>query len=522
MLKFSPQICILAAGSGTRMGHLGKILNKALLPLNEKAVISHIIEKFPADSEFVVAVGYKSEQVKAYLQLAHPEHKFVFVDVKNYDGPGSGPGHSLLCCREVLRDMFYMIAADTLWSEDIRAFGVEQSWMATGGSQSAVNSNYCNLIVEQDRIVEMYDKVAATDKRARPFAGLAFVKDSALFWRGLSADRNQGERQVSAGFAEIMGARPVLARAITWMDVGTIEKYQAEAVKDLKYDFSKTDEMFYKLNGRVIKFFADASVAENRVKKARLNQKAFPEIVGCEASFYAYSYQPGETLYVHNSPETFAKLLDWLCQNLWRPHAAAESDIKKMCHRFYEIKTEERLKKYSIKYPIGEPQIINGNKIPSAAQLLKGLNWDELFKGEPFFIHGDLQPDNIIFDAVTEKFLLLDWRQDFAGETAFGDLYYDFAKLWAGLCLDYSRIKQNDFTYIEDSGTSCRFTVPGHPYKAENALVLAEFIERRGYSLKKVKLLAALIFLNMSPLHHNPFDKMLHALGREMLFNELQ
>lgn len=522
MVKLNPQICILAAGSGTRMAHYGKILNKALLPLKDKAIISHIIDKFPADSDFVVAVGYKSEQVKAYLRLAHPEQKFTFVDVENYNGIGSGPGHSLLCCREVLRDSFYMVAADTLWSEDIQEFGIEHNWMATGTFDTTESSNYCNLIVEQGRVVEMYDKVSVTDKRARPFAGVAFVKDSALFWQGLAADCNQGERQVSAGFAKLVDKQPLHAHAITWMDVGTIEKYQAEAAKDLKYDFSKTDEMFYKLNGRIIKFFADASVTQNRVKKARLNQTVFPQIIGCEASFYAYSYQPGETLYVHPAPETFTKLLHWLSQNLWKPHAVADSAVKEMCHRFYEIKTEERLKKYSIKYPIGEPQVINGNKIPAAAQLLKGLDWDELFRGEPFFIHGDLQPDNIIFDVANEKFLLLDWRQDFAGETAFGDLYYDFAKLWAGLCLDYSRIKQNDFQYTEDTDNTCRFTVPSHPYRNENQRILSKFIEDNGYSLEKTKILMALIFLNMSPLHHNPFDRMLHALGREMLFHELK
>jgi len=36
-----------------------------------------------------------------------------------------------------------------------------------------------------------------------------------------------------------------------------------------------------------------------------------------------------------------------------------------------------------------------------------------------------------------------------------------------------------------------------------------------------VKILVALIYLNMSPLHHYPFDKMLYSLGRDLLYTEL-
>ena len=42
MKKF--KVCILAAGVGSRMGELSQYVNKAILPINYKAVISHIIE----------------------------------------------------------------------------------------------------------------------------------------------------------------------------------------------------------------------------------------------------------------------------------------------------------------------------------------------------------------------------------------------------------------------------------------------------------------------------------------------
>ena len=83
------KVCILTAGRGTRMGEFTHFVNKAILPIDYKAVISHIILKFPKNTDFVIAVGHLSSQVKEYLRLAHPDIKVQFVLVENYSGIGS-------------------------------------------------------------------------------------------------------------------------------------------------------------------------------------------------------------------------------------------------------------------------------------------------------------------------------------------------------------------------------------------------------------------------------------------------
>ena len=60
------KLCILAAGRGTRNRSITG-LHKALLPIENKAVISHIIECVSESTEIIIAVGYKSEQVKSYI-----------------------------------------------------------------------------------------------------------------------------------------------------------------------------------------------------------------------------------------------------------------------------------------------------------------------------------------------------------------------------------------------------------------------------------------------------------------------
>ena len=65
-LSYNFKFCILAAGRGTRNNDV-KGLHKALLPLENKPIISHIVDKLDKKVEVVIAVGYKSEQIKAYM-----------------------------------------------------------------------------------------------------------------------------------------------------------------------------------------------------------------------------------------------------------------------------------------------------------------------------------------------------------------------------------------------------------------------------------------------------------------------
>ena len=92
------KVCILAAGLGSRS--FNTEINKALLPINNKAVLSHIIDNFDIQQKFVIALGHKANQVQEYLKHAHPKNKFEFVIINKYFGPGSGPGYSLLQCKK--------------------------------------------------------------------------------------------------------------------------------------------------------------------------------------------------------------------------------------------------------------------------------------------------------------------------------------------------------------------------------------------------------------------------------------
>ena len=113
------RVVIPTAGIGSRLESKTKNLNKSLVSISNRPILSHLIDQFPANTEFVIALGYKGQLVKDYLQLAYPNRIFYFVKVNPFEGIGSGLGYSLLCCKKFLQEPFIFSSCDTLVKEEI-------------------------------------------------------------------------------------------------------------------------------------------------------------------------------------------------------------------------------------------------------------------------------------------------------------------------------------------------------------------------------------------------------------------
>ena len=86
-----------------------------------------MIEQFPGDCEFVIALGHKGNLVREYLELAHPDRQFIFQHVVPFEGKGSGLGLSLLFCEKYLQQPFIFLSCDTLVKEQIIV--PDHNWM---------------------------------------------------------------------------------------------------------------------------------------------------------------------------------------------------------------------------------------------------------------------------------------------------------------------------------------------------------------------------------------------------------
>lgn len=509
-------VCILAAGKGTRMGTLTKHLNKAILPYGKKAIISHIIDMFPKDYQFVIALGYEKEKTQTYITMAHPDINITFVEVNNYNGINSGPGYSLSLCKEQIPGSFYFVACDTLWEEiDLNS---QNDWFGVSTVPVEESHNYCNFEINNDIIMNIHDK-EIYKPNCKSFIGLGYIKNYNEFWIALSnSNKNiMNEIQVSFGISALLPFAPE-AKEIKWTDLGTYDKY-VNSLKTIEdFNFSKPEESLYIINDRVIKFFANPELAAKRVTRSKTKSNIFPETSSAQHGFYYYPLVSGNTLYKYCTPKLFRQLLEFLDKNLWSQVTVDDNKFLTTCEKFYKTKTEERLKLYLNKYNEG-PLVINGIDVPSITILSNKIPWDNIYNGLPVIFHGDLQFDNILYNKTEDKFTLLDWRQDFGGEVEFGDLYYDLAKLNGGLNLQYDLIKKGLFYYEETDEQIIDYAK--RLLSDEYIKILKQFANSKGLDWHKIEMITAIIYLNMSPLHEYPFDKLLFALGKLKLHQEL-
>ncbi len=522
------KVCILAGGIGSQMGELTRSIHSSILPINFKAAISYIIEKFPKQVEIVLALGHKKETVMDYLTLAHNDRRFTFVQSEKYAGPGTGPGHALLECKSHLQCPFIFVTSDTIVLEDIPE--PNENWF--GIAPVKETERYCTVKIKNNLIYQLDDKIKTDNKFA--FIGLAGVRDYEHFWNALENNKEpiKGQIQVSNGFKSLIENK-LVPTAFTWFDTGTLESYKETNENfsggEKRFDFSKGNEFIYFVNGKVIKYFADKSITENRYKRSKNLKGLCPEIEGMQGNFYAYKKLDGQVMYNVLNRQLVKDFLVWLKTSLWKKSELSNEEaerFKATCEQFYKEKTFERLKKFYDKTNLADDwNIINGVQVPPLNELLKKIDWNFITDGIPTNFHGDLQFDNILVtrNAANSlpKFVILDWRQDFGGSVDHGDLYYDLAKMYGGVNISYQIIKKGGFTF-DMSGQSVYYN-----YTIGNDLLDAkeeceEFIVKNGFDLKKVKLITALVFLNMAPLHQAPFDMMLYHMGKLKLYTALK
>ena len=132
--------------------------------------------------------------------------------------------------------------------------------------------------------------------------------------------------------------------------------------------------------------------------------------------------------------------------------------------------------------------------------------------GVPVRFHGDLHFENILCTNDQESpFFLLDWRQNFAGELNFGDIYYDLAKLNHGLIISHEIINNNQFN-IDVHPDRVDFDFHRKHLLSDCQETLQTWVVKNNYDWLKVKKLTNLIFLNIAPLHDHPYSLLLYYL----------
>ena len=73
---------LLAAGVGERLRPFTNVLPKPLIPLSERTVIEHIIDKFTnvGIDKFFISINFKGKILKAFFEELDPSYTIEFVE----------------------------------------------------------------------------------------------------------------------------------------------------------------------------------------------------------------------------------------------------------------------------------------------------------------------------------------------------------------------------------------------------------------------------------------------------------
>lgn len=521
------RVFIPTAGKGSRLGKRNLYFNKALIKIGDKAVISHTVDAFPIETEFVIALGYKGDIVKQYLELTYPERKFIFVWSEKYMGePGSGPGRAILDCKDHLQCPFYYVSCDAIvdWKNTLH---FKSDWIGYADIDDWEIKDYCTLDIDGDGwgdnwITGHHNKSEQGTNNA--FTGVAFINNYQFFWEKMNQEQptTQGELQVAPILLSVPNSYVV---PLEWYDTGTEKGIQIARKHFLGLqNLDKEDEEIYFVNGVAIKYFHNDSAIRGRIARNQLLGDAVPRLLGSTKNFYKYEFVQGKDLStVIEQHETIMPLLNFSKQYLWKKNGLNDIEkrfFKDACHDFYYQKTLARLDKFYDKANvIDREDIINGQAIPTAEKILKLVDWNWLSDGFPCIGHGDLNLSNVLV-LPDNSFKLIDFRQDFGGNVDKFDAYYDFAKIYCSFLFPRISANNDKFSILEKDGlVDVDIEIPNNFQKAKE--IFEKWIVDEGWDLKKVKVLTAIVFLNMAALHPDPLDKYLFYYAKQNLYDAL-
>lgn len=118
ILDKSIPVAIMAGGKGSRLYPYTNILPKPLIPIGEKTITEHIMERFEqvGCEQFYMIINYKKNLIRAFFQETEEKTDICFIDEDAFWGTGGG----LRLLLGKMEGTFFMTNCDILVDEDYR------------------------------------------------------------------------------------------------------------------------------------------------------------------------------------------------------------------------------------------------------------------------------------------------------------------------------------------------------------------------------------------------------------------
>ena len=188
------------------------------------------------------------------------------------------------------------------------------------------------------------------------------------------------------------------------------------------------------------------------------------------------------------------------------------------CEYMYKTKTYERIKIFQ-NQDIDNISYINGIFVEPIINIINKIDWNKIISTAiPANFHGDLQPENIIVSKDNTVFLI-DWRESFGTDLNIGDLYYDLSKLYHGLLINGTIVKEKKFSVnIENNQAKISYLSKDNLIEFNKKLEL--FCQNHQIEYNHVKLLGILHYVNIAEFYMKTepeYSKFIFLLGKLLM-----
>lgn len=551
-------IIVQAGGKGTRLGHLTQNKPKALLPVENLPMLFHLFRKYP-DRRFIIIADYQKEVLREYL-AAFAEVRYQVVDA---EGTGTCAGIRQAFSLLPDREPFMLIWSDLILPEEFR-LPIEYENREMPAKEADKDAPYADISAKADVV-----KWPQND-----YIGISFTFPCRWSYRdGGFKEESSCENGVAGFFLFTDKSKlqniPPDGELVRWMqsegmqfreislagtrEFGLLEEYRRlECVKCRPFNritierdvlvkealdaqgeaLAKGECAWYDKAESLI-----AEQAEVGDKGADVSRgDTLPDRRGCHgrrqgnlSAFLPaiYSKNPlkmehirGKNLYECNlDREGKQRILRKLVSALDAIHDLEQvpADSFSMKEAYYR-KTMDRLSRIEDLVPFARDReiLINGKKCRNVffhkRELEKKL--EQLTCTQFCFIHGDCTFSNLLLREDGTP-VLIDPRGYFGFTEFYGDVRYDWAKLYYSIVGNYDRFNLKDFRLdITEQGATLDIS-SNHWEDMEE-----DFFELTGAEKEEIRLLHAIIWLSLTTYAWQDYDSVCGAFYNGLYYLE--
>ena len=494
-------IIVQAGGRGSRLETLTTNKPKALVPVDNLPMIFHLFNKYP-NAKFKIIADYQKETFKRYLKA------FAKVDYEVIESSKKGTCSGIKECLAAIPDntSFMLIWCDLVLSQ------IQTDALDCNCNYLGISKDFsCRWSYIDNHFVEM-------PSAENGVAGMFVFKNKAQ----ITDVPLEGE------FVKYLSGKNIEFKRLDMyggLEIGTMLSYfQNELNKPKCRPFNKME-----FKGDIVLKYAindqGRKLAEDEInwykKIVGLGYTNIPKIDGYDP--LVMEKIKGQNIFEYAfltkgfKKALLTKIVMALKElhNLVPPQKACNDD----CEINYITKTFDRLALVQELVPFANDEyvVINGKKCANIFAIKEKIVSDmrSMYPNEFCLIHGDCTFHNMMIETEGVRPILIDPRGYFGKTKFYGDVDYDWAKLYYSVVGDYDQFNRKNFS-LNIKNNEVELEIVSNNWKD----LEDDFFELTGTNRKKIKLLHAIIWLSLTTYAWEDYDAICGAFYKGLL--ELQ